>query len=259
MSLTKISSILLTDANDEKFDAQLRLLEFGDLDQIVELERIVIDSLPDKTAYFPEPPGVFVDSLKGNGIVVGCFVDFELIAFRSIWFPKDSSYNLGLDIGLVNRKDLQSVAHLERTCVHPRFRGNRLQITMTDLALQLAVDKNYTLFLCTIAPGNYASMTDKFHVGMVIYRLLKKYGGLDRYLFYKNIDKPILDQELSNGTRTSINGLDIQRQYQIMAQPDTYGISLDKGAGAVDVIFVTVDCANQKTNMSAPSDLGTTI
>lgn len=240
MSSTKHLSIQLVDVNHQRFEAEIRLLDVKDIDKITKLEKTVIDSLPDKSSYFPEPSGVFEDSLKGNGVVLGCFVGFELIAFRSIWFPKDSPYNLGLDIGLVNRKDLESVAHLERTCVHPRFRGNRLQITMTDLAVQLAVDRNYTIFLCTIAPGNYASMTDKFHAGMVICRLLKKYGGLDRYLFYKNIERPFSDYDLSNGLKTSINSLDIQRQYQTLAQSDTYGFSLTKSDAAIDLNFVTI-------------------
>jgi hypothetical protein len=249
MSLTNPSSIQLTDIHHEKFEAELRLLNIRDIDQITKLEQTVIDSLPDKSSYFPEPSGVFEDSLNGNGIVLGCFIGLELIAFRSIWFPKDSPYNLGLDINLVSRKDLQSVAHLERTCVHPRFRGNRLQIKMTGLAIQLAVDKNYTIFLCTIAPGNYASMTDKFDAGMVICRLLKKYGGLDRYLFYKNMERPISDQDLTNGLRTSIDSLDIQRQYQILAQPGTHGVSLTRRDAAVDVNFVTVSYTNREKNL----------
>lgn len=218
----------------------LRLLAPADIDLIIALERITIKALDNKALYHPGAREFFEESLSGNGVVIGCFAEERLIGFRSIWFPKSSPENLGHDIGITNQLHLNAVAHLERSCVHPKYRGNRLQIRMTQLAIRTVINRDYNFLLSTVAPMNYASMADKFAADMVIFKIMKKYNGLDRYIFFKNLKRPILENEVDAHGQEVLDGRDINEHYAALAKPNMIGALMTKMHTGSAVTFATV-------------------
>ncbi len=203
----------LTRRSDQKIMAyQIRRISMPELDNVMEIQEQTFQALENPALYYPSPRHVFEESLSDNGLVIGCYVANTLIGFRSIWYPGIRSENLGKEIGINSVEQLNQVAHLERACVLPDYRGNKLQICMTNNAVKLAREKRFFRYLfSTVAPLNYASMQDKFASNMVIVRLLKKYEDYYRYIFYQDIIKPIKPlMEISE--ITSIRGDDVASQ-----------------------------------------------
>lgn len=244
MQINKISKPLLirSKQSSKTIEATLSVLGERDITALLDLERVTMSCLEDQRLYFPGNPQVFEDSLSGRGIVVGCHAGEILVGFRSVWFPGGHHSNLGLDVGLRDTGQLEAVAHLERSCVHPEFRGNRLQIQMTEMAIKLALNENYKYMLSTVAPQNYASMADKFAVGMFICKILKKYDGLDRYVFFKNMKRNILNGNIVQDSYRSISGDDINGQYEALKASDVIGIRLAKSVDRTDIAFCSINC-----------------
>ena len=170
---------------------EICLLQPQHLEEVWALQELVVETLSAPAPYHPDPKDLLAQCLGPRGQAVGTFVDGRLVGFRSVFYPGDRPDNLGLDIQLTG-PDLDRVAHLERAAVNPAYRGNRLQIRMTAHAIRLAVGNHrWRHLFSTVAPGNPASMKDKFTVGMVIVRTLRKYSGYWRHLFYQDILEPV--------------------------------------------------------------------
>jgi hypothetical protein len=201
---------------------EIRLLSTSYLDDVMSVQNETFRALEDKSIYYPSCRGTFEDSLSGNGLVIGCFVEDALIGFRSIWLPGESEDNLGLDIGIDKKEHLMKVAHLERACVLPNFTGNRLQMRMTNHAIELAKRYGHFRYLCsTVAPTNYASMQDKFSADMVIVSLLKKYEDYYRYIFFRDVLNPCqINNKLTH--TLNIDGNNIESQIELLHHSPQY-------------------------------------
>ena len=205
---------LIRHPDGSRHDYSLAVLGPEYLEKVLQVQADVVGTLEDYSLYYPSPEQIFRESLSGLGLIIGCFVEGRLVAFRSIWYPRDHPENLGRDIGMQDREELNQVAHLERSCVLPEFRGNRLQIHMTHYALDLATrNKSFRYFFSTVAPMNYASMKDKFEASMVIVQLKKKYEDFYRYTFYQDLINPV---QSASPELIFASGDDIDDQIRIM-------------------------------------------
>ncbi|MGM0853729.1 MAG: GNAT family N-acetyltransferase [Bacillota bacterium] len=160
------------------------------IEEILSLQDIVVADLEDKTRLQPLSRGEYEYILKGNGVMIGAFLEQELIAFRALLKPEIDDEHLGLDIGL-NVDELNQVIYQEISIVHPLYRGNRLQQVLGTIIMEelnnLPGDINY--ISCTVAPFNIPSLKDKFTQGMEIAALKNKYGDQIRYIFVKEVNK----------------------------------------------------------------------
>ncbi|QQZ08935.1 GNAT family N-acetyltransferase [Heyndrickxia vini] len=159
-----------------------------DIDQILLLQDLVVSALEDKKILQPLTLEEFKFILEGNGLMVGAFVNEQLIAFRALLVPTIDSDHLGYDIGLA-KEELPSVVYQEISNVHPQYRGNHLQkilakIIMNELS---KLSGKYSYICCTVAPFNIPSLKDKFSQGMEIAALKEKYGRRLRYVFVKKL------------------------------------------------------------------------
>lgn len=221
---------------------QIKRVDISGIDEIMSIQEKTFKALDDRALYYPSSREIFEESLADNGLVIGCYVDSQLIAFRSIWYPGLREENLGNDLGMCSSEQLNQVAHLERACVLPDFRGNRLQIHMTNNAIRLAKEKRFFRYLfSTVAPSNYASMQDKFACNMIIVRLLKKYEDYYRYIFYQDIIQPI-DTMNNNSVTTSFDGEDITGQLAFLStDKKNVGFQQFKKNNSTHVNFLKID------------------
>ncbi|MFJ8456415.1 GNAT family N-acetyltransferase [Bacillus paramycoides] len=170
--------------NSEPFHVTLLALEH--IEQILSLQNVVIEALEDKGRLQPLSLEEFQYILEGNGMMIGAFIENELIAFRALLVPPIDDEHLGLDIGL-SESELHRVIYQEISNVHPNCRGNGMQkilatVIMDELQKE---DSKYDYVCCTVAPFNIPSLKDKFAQGMEIAALKEKYGGSMRYVFAK--------------------------------------------------------------------------
>ena len=195
------------------------VLNTHDIDAVLRVQDETVRHIHDSSLYYPDTRELFEASLSSEGLIIGCFVNDRLVAFRSIWYPRLRPENLGLDIGMRDRSQLALVAHLERACVIPEFTGNRLQMKMTHHAIDMARrTSSFCYLFSTVAPMNYASMHDKFSVDMLILKLVKKYDGYYRYIFFKNVMNPILIHSPTPSSIRLLDGDDIEAQVSLLGQ-----------------------------------------
>ncbi|HDR6317233.1 TPA: GNAT family N-acetyltransferase [Bacillus thuringiensis] len=172
--------------NNESFHVTLLSLE--NIEQILLLQNVVVEALEDKSRLQPLSLEEFQYILEGNGMIIGAFIDKELIAFRALLVPPIDDEHLGLDIGIAE-SELHRVIYQEISNVHPNSRGNGMQkilatVIMDELQKE---DSKYDYVCCTVAPFNIPSLKDKFSQGMEIAALKEKYGGSMRYVFVKEL------------------------------------------------------------------------
>lgn len=172
--------------NNESFHVTLLSLE--NVEQILSLQNVIVEALEDKSRLQPLSLEEFQYILEGNGMMIGAFIDNELIAFRALLVPPIDHEHLGLDIGIAE-SELHRVIYQEISNVHPNSRGNGMQkilatVIMDELQKE---DSKYDYVCCTVAPFNIPSLKDKFAQGMEIAALKAKYGGSMRYVFVKEL------------------------------------------------------------------------
>lgn len=172
--------------NNDPFHVTLLSLEH--IDQILSLQNVVVEALEDKSRLQPLSLEEFQYILEGNCMMIGAFIENELIAFRALLVPPIDDEHLGLDIG-IPESELHRVIYQEISNVHPNCRGNGMQkilatVIMNELQKE---DSKYDYVCCTVAPFNIPSLKDKFAQGMEIAALKAKYGGSMRYVFVKKL------------------------------------------------------------------------
>lgn len=170
---------------------EVKKLTLDDLPQILTLQKTVVDALPDKEALQPLTVEEFQNILKGNGVLVGVFVEDRLIAFRALLIPDMDDQDLAKDIGLSDEADLKRVCYQEISNVHPDFRGYGFQKKMASIIMKLIDTSQFDYVLATVMPYNIPSIKDKFHQGMHIAAVKEKYGGKLRYIFFKPLHKEL--------------------------------------------------------------------
>ncbi|WP_433773605.1 GNAT family N-acetyltransferase [Bacillus wiedmannii] len=176
--------------NNESF--HVTLLSREHIEQILSLQNVVVEALEDKGRLQPLSQEEFQYILAGNGMMIGAFIENELIAFRALLVPPIDDEHLGLDIGLPE-SELHRVIYQEISNVHPNCRGNGMQKILANVIMEelQKEDGKYDYVCCTVAPFNIPSLKDKFAQGMKIAALKEKYGGSMRYVFVKELRKDI--------------------------------------------------------------------
>ncbi|PEE40504.1 N-acetyltransferase [Bacillus pseudomycoides] len=172
--------------NEQRF--QIAPLSLEHIQQILSLQNVVIETLENKDILQPLTLEEYQYILDGNGLMIGAFVDQELIAFRALLAPPIDDEHLGFDIGLTE-DDLDRVIYQEISNVHPKCRGNGMQKILAKVLMEqlTQTDSKYDYVCCTVAPFNIPSLKDKFAQGMEIAALKEKYGGNMRYVFVKEL------------------------------------------------------------------------
>lgn len=189
----------------------VRELTIDHVDDIFRIQDIVLGSLENNNFLSPLTKEEYEGSIA-NRLMVGVFVEEELIAFRALALPEIDEHHLGFDIGL-QAEQLDKVVYQEITNVHPDYRGFGLQKKLGNIAMELLDATTYTHVCATVAPFNIASLKDKLSQGMVIGALKKKYEDMLRYVFYKK-----LHEERKAGSEVlQIHMGDTEKQQQLLA------------------------------------------
>ena len=167
----------------------VRRLSDSDIPSVLRLQQMVVTHLADPGRLAPLSEEEYYYITGGKGILIGVFVEGELIAFRGLVEPEITDEHLGLDAGLPEQ-ELEFVMYQEISNVHPDWRGLNLQQRMAQWAMsELARTNHPYKYVCaTVAPFNIPSLKDKFGQGMQIAALKPKYGGHLRYVFLKELD-----------------------------------------------------------------------
>ncbi len=88
--------------------------------------------------------------------------------------------------------------------------------------------------ICSVvAPHNYPSIIDKFSMKMVLVKLMPKFKGIWRYIFYRNMDIPL---EATDENMIFASSDDYPRQIQLLEE-GYYGVQLGTNNGERGMLF----------------------
>ena len=184
------------------------------LQQVKELQVAVYEALADKSILQPLSTEEFEYILNGHGMMIGAYVEEELIAFRALLNPPIDEEHLGYDCGIAEN-EFQRVLYQEISNVSPIYRGYGLQKTLATVVMENIDLEKYDYICSTVKPYNIPSLKDKFSQDLVIKGLKIKYVDKLRYIFYKD-----LRQEMSpNFTKKQVISMgDTTAQQQLLKQ-----------------------------------------
>lgn len=165
----------------------IRKAEIKDAKKIHEIMFLTQKALEDKTLYVCDDLEYVESHIEKQGFaVVACTKDETIVGSFLFRYPKLEEDNLGRDIGM-KEEELEQVVHMESAVVLPEYRGNHLQEQMLHYGEAL-IDKNqYHYFMATVSPNNPASYLTFEKCGYQLIKTKKKYGGLLRRIYQKQV------------------------------------------------------------------------
>jgi ribosomal protein S18 acetylase RimI-like enzyme len=148
---------------EEGFEFHMGFLKLESLSRILDLQRIISESLPSREIFILHDEEYFRRIFSLRRSVIGIICEGELIGYSFILIPglRDDGLceNLGIDLDLPV-DELLKVAHLQGLAVHPAYRGNGLQRMMAAAHLKMIAEMGYVHACSTVSPNlNFA------HVG----------------------------------------------------------------------------------------------
>lgn len=170
----------------------LRVLDSADLAAVMDLQNSVLGAMEEVSSCVPLSMEEHHLILQGDGEAIGLFIHNKLYAACSILFPGIRRDNMARELNF-NHEELQYVAQLELSLVHPHYRGNKLQHRLASILARRAERKGNCRYLfTTVSPYNYPSIETVTSMGMNIAKLCKMYFAWDRYVVYKDFINPII-------------------------------------------------------------------
>lgn len=210
----------------------IRKLALNDLDNILQLQRIVAETLMNRETLQTLSEQEYQYILNGKGLLLGAFIEEELIAFRALMVPPIDGEHLGLAVGL--EKELDQIIYQEISMVNPKYRGNRLQQQLGQLIMEtLNKSSSFKYVCCTVAPSNIPSLKDKFNQGMMVGALIEIYSGKLRYVFVKKIK----ESEKPQWNKTKKVPTDQIEEQQKLLQDGWHGYKLEQNNNQYFVLY----------------------
>lgn len=206
----------------------IRFLDEDDLQEIIKLQEIVLNNLNDHELYHPASKELLQEYLRRHRSAIGVEIDESLVGFSCIHMPGGNEQNLGRDIGM-SPEDLEKAANIQFTFVHPDYRGNAFQMKLIKHLLDIIKDLGYCHALCTVSPKNFHSLRNMFQNDLLIKEITTKYGGLLRYILYKNIN---ISSHPTWQDVITIESSDIEGQKKLLNE-DYLGFNASKGSNEI--------------------------
>lgn len=219
--------------NGEGIPFELKFLQVAQLKEVEQFQEEIIAYQRQKDQFVPLTNAEFRQVLGEQGISVGAFLEQRLVGFHGVFFPHVSAENLGLDIGL-KELELNRVAHMESVSVHPDFRGNGLHLQMANRLIDYIQNHtSYRYLLETVSPENTGSIKNVLKSGLVIVHLKRKYGGLLRYIFYRNLNEVV---SIKEDTSVDIDIRDKEKQACFL-EKGYIGYRMERKGGSFFISF----------------------
>lgn len=157
-----------------------------DLKRIMEIMNTVQNSIKQKEWFVPDNEEYVYRHLSHDGFIIVAEREDKICGFFLVHIPGKGHENMGYDINLPPNK-LEKVAHMDSVAILPEFRGNHLQSLLLKQAECILKSKGFTCFLATVHPENKYSLQNFLSSGYGVKKTVKKYGGLIRYILFKEI------------------------------------------------------------------------
>ena len=155
-----------------------------DIDEVMKLQDIIVEALPDKDLFQTATREEYLVQLAEDFCMIaecnGQTAGFSVLVPNDPDNPRNYGKYLNYD-----REQLARTASLDLTIVDPVFRGRGIQRMFNKLRIGAAVEMGATEGLCSISPDNPYSYRNFLVLNFEIIETRKMYGGKERYILRK--------------------------------------------------------------------------
>lgn len=162
--------------------AEIRQCTPEDLPQILQMQEKTIAELTNKDILRKNTEETLLACLNPPHYTLGVFLDDTLIAFSVLFFPGDSDENLAFPIDAEAAKES---ANYKLVIVDSAYRGHGLQCCLADKLEEKARAYGVKILCATVSPYNPHSKANIIKCGYSFFGYAKKYGNLEREIYYK--------------------------------------------------------------------------
>ena len=155
---------------------QIRSLTFDHMSDVLNLQDIVMENMPDKSLLFPLSRAELMESLQIDHVSGAYNKDGNLIAYCVLFTNRPGERNLAVDFGV---KPEESIT-FDIVAVDPEWRGYGLQQRFIDWSLEVANDSGAKYIHATVNPENNHSAQNFIKRGFAVKKTARKYEGLTR-------------------------------------------------------------------------------
>lgn len=157
-----------------------------DAEAIYKVMETVYEQLKDKECYVKDDFAYVKDCLDGKGLVFKCETldTAVIVAFLIVYFPGEKETHMGKYVDL-NKEEYKKTAYMDSIAVLPEYRGNGFQRELLVYAERFQELKEYEHLMATVSPKNPNSLNNFLSMGYKKICKDIKYGGLERYILYK--------------------------------------------------------------------------
>jgi len=163
---------------------EIRRLGPEDLGLILEMQQRIYSSLQDKSVFQRSTSEFITYCLGEGGRCYSVQHRGDTIVYRIVYFPRDRAFNLAKDIPLPPDEQAR-VAHWDTIAVLPKWRGFGLSRLMNTHALSDLANTEIRHLFATSSPQNPYGIRSLIETGFRPIRLILKFGGKLRLLFYR--------------------------------------------------------------------------
>ncbi|MDC0773762.1 GNAT family N-acetyltransferase [Streptomyces sp. HD] len=167
----------------------LRRLGPADLGLLLDLQERIRSSLPDPDVFQTSTPEFISYCLADGGRCYGVSHESAAVAYRMVYFPRDRDFNLAKDTALPP-SEYALVAHWDTIAVLPEWRGHGLARLLNSRALSDVASLDVRHLYATSSPKNPHGIGSLMRAGFRPVRLVRKFGGKLRLLFYRPTPAP---------------------------------------------------------------------
>ena len=157
---------------------QIKTLAFDHMSDVLSLQDIVMENMPDKSLLFPLSRAELMESLQIDHVSGAYNHDGNLIAYCVLVNNRPGERNLASDFGV---KPEESIT-FDIGAVDPKWRGYGLQQRFIDWSLEVAHNSGARYIHATVNPENAYSGQNFIKRGFEVKKTVTKYGGLTRNL-----------------------------------------------------------------------------
>ena len=149
---------------------------FDEISNILKLQKLVYDEIPDQDIYVNTSRHELIESLHMD-YVLGAYDNDKLIAVATFIDNRKTDRNLGAKMGF--KPELCFT--FDAVFVHPEYRGYGLQSEFIKIAVEKAKIDGADSIWCTVSPENIHSHNNFTNSGFYVYKSnVEMYGGFIR-------------------------------------------------------------------------------
>ena len=166
--------------------SEFRLVRNEELEKILQLQETCFAAINEPEWLRRNSRETVELCLKKPNYALGYFDGEKLAAIGILQICGQSEENLGHQLGYEGEK-LNEVGNMKLVLVDPAYRGRRLQHQLMDRCEEYARQQRLKVLAATVHPDNVYSVRNVERCGYGFHSQHRKYGGLIRNLYYKNL------------------------------------------------------------------------